>query len=481
MKSIKNIQRIVILLLIGLSFVIGCGEDEELTKEEKNTNGVLTCIVKNASTEKGVEGALVVVEEEGASATTDATGRAALELPLGKHDIKVTAKGYIEAGQTVTIRPEGIKVNIILTPGVRVKGVVTSDVGNPIAGVRVTLGNYSRFTDNLGLFTLSPILPGTYRFIAEKPGYEKATRDGVSIGTDEANIDISLTRHVSGRIIFEKGLRGKTSFGISVVNADGTGIVKELTNAADKFPSWSPDSSQIVFQGKGQGREGGAWKIYTMNANGIGIRNISPNTDNDTTPAWSPDGTMIAFVHWEILGEPAIYVMDVNGGIRRRITDCDEEGAPTWSPDSSKIAFVKKSKSGEEIEFEEEVVKANLDIYVVNIDGENEAQLTKGKKNEILPAWSPDGSKLSYTTLAGSGIADVYVVDLYSGQSERVSSGPGFNGYSCWSPDGTKIAFSSNRNGSFGIYMVDADGGNETVVYDNPGEDELLSQGCWAK
>jgi len=253
-----------------------------------------------------------------------------------------------------------------------------------------------------------------------------------------------------------------------------------LTNASDKFPNWSPDGSQIVFQGKGQGREGGAWKIYTMNANGAGIRNVSQNAENDIMPAWSPDGTMIAFVHWEILGQPAIYVMDRDGGLRRKIADCDEEGAPTWSPDSSKIAFVKKSKIGEDIEFEEEVVKSNFDIFVIDVDGENESRLTKSTKNEIAPAWSPDGSKLSYTVLSG-GVADVYVIDLYSGATDRVSSSSGFNGYSCWSPDGTKIAFSSNRNGSFGIYMADADGGNETAVYDNPGEDELLSQGCWAE
>jgi len=153
MKSRKNIQLIVVILvLIVLFFVIGCGEDEKVL-EEKITTGILTCVVKNASTEKGVEGALVTVDEK-TSATTDATGTATIELALGKHDIKVTAKGYIEAGQTVTIRHEGIKVSILLTPGVRVKGLVTSDVGNPIAGVRVTLGNYSRFTDNLGQFTL---------------------------------------------------------------------------------------------------------------------------------------------------------------------------------------------------------------------------------------------------------------------------------------------------------------------------------------
>jgi len=118
---------------------------------------------------------------------------------------------------------------------------------------------------------------------------------------------------------------------------------------------------------------------------------------------------------------------------------------------------------------------------LINLDGSGLTRLTTSLGIDWYPAWSPDGSKLSYTIVSGSGIADVYVIDLYSGQTERVSSGPGFNGYSCWSPDGTKIAFSSNRNGSFGIYMADADGGNETVVYDNPGEDELLSQGCWAK
>ena len=476
MKLICNIQRIVIFALIAGFFITGCGEDEEVAKSGI-TYGALTCKIINASTEIGIADATVVIDEE-ISDTTDANGRVTLDIPIGKHEIEAFAKGYIESSLSVTVRSDGINVKIALTPGIRVTGEVTSDVGNFVAGVRVSLGNHSRFTDGVGEYTLSPVLPGSYRLLAEKAGYKKVVREAVRVEQEDMSIDLVLTRQVAGRILFEKGLRNKASFGISVVNADGTGVVEELTTLTDKAPTWSPDGTKIAFQGKGQERGGGAWKIYIMNGDGTGVENISHNNENDIMPAWSPDGSRIAFVHWDILGEPGLYVMNIDGTNRQKLTTCAPEGGPTWSPDSSKIAFVKKTRivQGEE---EEEVIEKGLDIYVINADGADEKRLTTDRDDELSPAWSPDGSKLTYTIVAGTNMADVYVRAWYSGGADRVSSSPGYNGPSCWSPDGTKIAFASSRYGSHGIYMVDTDGGNETLVYNNPGEDEMVNQGCW--
>jgi len=472
----KPITLILILVVpIVTLWAIGCGEEEPVVKEPDIIYGKLTCVITNASTGAGVADVTITVDEGKYVGTTDSSGVYVFEkVTIGKHTVKISAPGYLDSYQTITVREEGITGNWNLTPGVRVTITVISDVGNPISGVRVSLGGRSGRTNDAGECKISPVLPGTYRLNVEKPGYKLTSRDGEVVGQDDTKFSVTLIREISGRIVFEKGIHKKDSFGISVINADGSGVVKDLTDLTDGYPCWSPDASNIVFQGKGADRRTGAWQIFMMNQNGSGIKPISIKAENDTMPAWAPDGRKIAFVHSEILGTPGIYVMNTDGSGRIKVAECYKNGWPTWDPDGNRIAFVKLS-AGEDVE------EANLDIFVVNSNGTNEMKLTMDADDEIAPAWSPDGSKITYTFVRNTGIADVYVTDLYSGGSIKVSHGDGYNGPSCWSPDGTRIAFSSDRTGDFGIYIVDPDGSNETRVYNNIGEDELINQGCWSK
>ena len=73
----------------------------------------------------------------------------------------------------------------------------------------------------------------------------------------------------------------------------------------------------------------------------------------------------------------------------------------------------------------------------------------------------------------------VYVLDLFSLVQTRLTAEGGYNGYPCWSTDGTKIIFSSNRNGSLGIWMMDADGSNVALIFDELSQDDILSQQAW--
>ena len=105
--------------------------------------------------------------------------------------------------------------------------------------------------------------------------------------------------------------------------------------------------------------------------------------------------------------------------------------------------------------------------------------MTTSAQFDIHPDWSPDGSKLVFTKESAPLDAAVYVLDLFSLVQTRLTSEGGYSGYPCWSSDGTKIIFSSNRNGSLGVWMMDADGSNTALIFDELGQDDILGQQAW--
>jgi Tol biopolymer transport system component len=172
-----------------------------------------------------------------------------------------------------------------------------------------------------------------------------------------------------------------------VINVDGTGLAR-LTNTPDtneRYPDWSPDGKTILFSAFGGGKSG----IFRMDPDGSNVRQIMAGPLH--SPRWSPDGTQIAFD-----GEPAgckleIYIMDADGSNMRQITDHPKgcggyNKHPGWSPDGKKIVYSSADRNPPS-----EPISPN--IYVINIDGSGETALTQGV-NKINyggydPAWSP--------------------------------------------------------------------------------------------
>jgi dipeptidyl aminopeptidase/acylaminoacyl peptidase len=172
---------------------------------------------------------------------------------------------------------------------------------------------------------------------------------------------------------------------ICVMNADGTGQTCITNNQDwDNQPAWSLDGTKIAFTSDRDGNR----EIYVMNADGTGQTCITNNPANDADPAWSPDGTKIAFTSGRS-GNGEIYVMNADGTGQSDFTNCLESmgicSQPTWSPDGSKIAYI--WHFGLESNF----------IHTLNTDGTGETVIfTNGHAED--PAWSPDGTKIVYVS-----------------------------------------------------------------------------------
>jgi len=250
------------------------------------------------------------------------------------------------------------------------------------------------------------------------------------------------------------------------------------------FAHYSPDGQKIVFETTvldSASPVGYRNQLFLMNADGTNPINISNNLlRHHDTPAWSPDGSKIAFISTvlDFSVGAELWLMDADGSNQHLVYgNPGFAGAfyPTFSPDGSKIAFSND-------------VDGDDEIYVINVDGTNLQQLTNNTASDFGPDWSPDGSRIAFTRLqfggrshshpgigdAASGIADIYVMNADGSNQTRLAGNGSGNFYPIWSPDGSQILY-SRINGLAGrnadIYVMNADGSNRIRLTNVPGTD----------
>ena len=251
----------------------------------------------------------------------------------------------------------------------------------------------------------------------------------------------------------------RTGNDIFTMNADGSGQTN-LSNdpSFDDEPAWSPDGTKVAYTRYANALP----EIFVMNADGSGETNLTNNAAPDVEPSWAPSGTKIAFArrignnNWEILA------MNADGSGQTNLTNngADDEG-PAWSPDGGKIAFMRRINNHEE-------------IYVMNADGSGQSSLYNGAGLSYLPpAWSPDGTKIAFSRLIGGSNIEIFVMNADGSGLTNLTNDPASDELPDWSPDGTKIVF---RRLPFGsdreIFVMNADGSGQTNLTNNPADDE---------
>lgn len=215
------------------------------------------------------------------------------------------------------------------------------------------------------------------------------------------------------------------SFALHDAHSAATLFSAEIPGAlADLIVLPAPLSGTIAFSKDG-GSPGSLRQIITMPAAGGDPLTISDGLGDDTDPAWSPDGSQIAFVSRRE-GQSELYIMNADGSNVRQLTfDLDVASDPAWSPDGSRIAF-----------------SSNGDIFVVDADASDDLIIVQTVLSEDAaawsPTWSPDGTQLAaqagdrivIVTLDSSEVLEVARTS-YTGRQRGVS----------WSPDGRRLAF----------------------------------------
>ncbi|HET6819914.1 MAG TPA: hypothetical protein VFH98_05090 [Candidatus Limnocylindria bacterium] len=173
---------------------------------------------------------------------------------------------------------------------------------------------------------------------------------------------------------------------IYVANADGSGAVRLTENLVeDVLPSWSPDGTRLAWVQTVDGVP----HLFVMSADGSGVRQLTHGPDTDDAPTWSPDGSRILFVRYldgadpHILGQgnAEIFTVSPDGGEPVNLTrDARWDGYPAWSPDGSQIAF--SLNDGQQ-----------FNLQVMDADGSHVDQLPgpadPGLANDCCPAWRP--------------------------------------------------------------------------------------------
>lgn len=234
-----------------------------------------------------------------------------------------------------------------------------------------------------------------------------------------------------------------------------------LTRVTNAYPAYSPDGTRIAYMSNADGD----FDIYVVVPDSGIRRQLTDSPGLDGQPVWSPDGRRIAFRSMRD-SHSQIYVMSSDGSDPRNLSQnafLDEH--PVWSTDGQRIFFASErppAGSGE----------PNYDLFSMSVDGTDVRRITATPEVETYPAVSPDGTRIACRRILEGGDWEVMILDLEGNDVRNLSDQAGVDGWPAWSPDGTRLVFASERSGSADLWVVNADGSSLRQLTRDPDRDE---------
>lgn len=205
-------------------------------------------------------------------------------------------------------------------------------------------------------------------------------------------------------------------------------------------------SSTIAFVATRTGRK----EIYTADADGSGVKQLTSDNNISVAPSLSADGRTLLYTGYKS-GYADVYQIDLGSGARNRIIKYPgTNSGAAFSPDGGRIA-VTLSKDG------------NPELYVTGSGGGGAHRLTRTAGVESSPTWSPDGNEIIYSS-DDRGTPQLYRIGAGGGNGQLLSTGHGYNTEPNWSPDGKKVAFNVREGGNFSVAILDLANGGTRVV-----------------
>lgn len=219
----------------------------------------------------------------------------------------------------------------------------------------------------------------------------------------------------------------------------------EFPNAAAELPG------RVAFHSD----RAGELDIWTMNADGSDLRQLTDAPGRDLEPDWSPDGATIVFSSArDNPNSVQLYLMDADGGNQRPVmafSPADHLGA-RWSPDGSQILFYSNAER-------------NMEIFTVRASGQDLANVSQNPANDFMPDWSPDGKRIVFVSDRDNN-RELYVMDADGSNQVRLTDSLVDELRPRWSPDGTRIVFQRDSEGLTDLYIMDAPGDDVTGPID---------------